>query len=62
MLIYHRTSIFESPAQTVVNTVNCVGVMGKGIAAEFRKRYPDMYEEYRKICDRKLLEPGKLWL
>jgi O-acetyl-ADP-ribose deacetylase (regulator of RNase III) len=62
MLIYHRTSIFESPAQTVVNTVNCVGVMGKGIAADFRKRYPDMYDEYRNICARKLLEPGKLWL
>ena len=62
MLIYHRTSIFESPAQTVVNTVNCVGVMGKGIAAEFRKRYPDMYDEYRRICALKLLEPGKLWL
>lgn len=62
MLIYHRTSIFESPAQTVVNTVNCVGVMGKGIAAEFRHRYPDMYDEYRNICTRKLLEPGKLWL
>jgi O-acetyl-ADP-ribose deacetylase (regulator of RNase III) len=62
MLIYHRTSIFASPAQTVVNTVNCVGVMGKGVAAVFRDRYPDMFEQYRQICAQKLLEPGKLWL
>jgi O-acetyl-ADP-ribose deacetylase (regulator of RNase III) len=62
MLIYHRTSIFESPTQTVVNTVNCVGVMGKGIAAQFRRDYPDMFLAYKDICDRKLLEPGKLWL
>lgn len=62
MLIYHRTSIFESQAQTVVNTVNCVGVMGKGIAAQFRKKYPEMFRAYRDICEKKLLEPGKLWL
>jgi O-acetyl-ADP-ribose deacetylase (regulator of RNase III) len=62
MLLYHRTSIFESNAQTVVNTVNCVGVMGKGVAAEFRRRYPDMFEQYRALCDRGALEPGKLWL
>jgi O-acetyl-ADP-ribose deacetylase (regulator of RNase III) len=62
MLIYHRTSIFDSPAQTVVNTVNCVGVMGKGIAAQFREQYPDMFHAYREICAKKLLEPGKLWL
>ena len=62
MLIYHRTSIFDSRAQTVVNTVNCVGVMGKGIAARFKEQYPDMFLAYRDICAKKLLEPGKLWL
>jgi hypothetical protein len=36
--------------------------MGKGIAAEFRRLYPDMYDNYRNICAQKLLEPGKLWL
>ena len=34
--------IFNSEAQTLVNTVNCVGIMGKGIAAEFKKRFPDI--------------------
>ena len=62
MIIYHRTSMLDSAAQTVVNTVNCVGVMGKGLAAEFKARYPDMFTAYKRICDSKLLEPGKLWL
>lgn len=62
MLIYHRTNIMESTTQTVVNTVNCVGVMGKGLASAFKKRHPDMFQSYKKICDQKLLEPGKLWV
>ncbi len=62
MLIYHRTSLLESSAQTLVNTVNCVGVMGKGLAHAFKLREPDMFASYKNICDNKLLEPGKLWL
>ena len=62
MLIYHRTSLLEASTQTVVNTVNCVGVMGKGIAKEFKERDPSMFEMYKKICGEKLLKPGKLWL
>jgi O-acetyl-ADP-ribose deacetylase (regulator of RNase III) len=62
MLIYYRTSILESSAQTVVNTVNCVGVMGKGIAHAFKLRYPEMFAAYKKLCDNDQLEPGKLWL
>lgn len=62
MLIYRRTSIFESPAQTLVNTVNCVGIMGKGLAHAFKEREPDMFRAYKRICDQQALEPGKLWL
>ena len=40
-------NIFDSNAQTLVNTVNCVGVMGKGVALEFKKRYPEMFKEYQ---------------
>jgi hypothetical protein len=47
MLTYHRTSLLESQAQTLVNTVNTVGIMGKGLAADFKKRYPQMFEEYK---------------
>ncbi len=62
MLTYRRTSVMDSPAQTLVNTVNCVGVMGKGIAKAFRERYPAMFAPYKRLCDEELLQPGKLWL
>lgn len=62
MLIYKRTSLLESTAQTLVNTVNCVGVMGKGIAKEFKQREPKMFAAYKKLCDVNALTPGKLWL
>jgi O-acetyl-ADP-ribose deacetylase (regulator of RNase III) len=62
MLVYVRTSLFESPAQTLVNTVNTVGVMGKGVALEFKNRYPKMYENYRELCDNGVLTVGKLHL
>ena len=55
-----RGSIFNSKAQALVNTVNCVGVMGKGIALEFRRRYPEMFKEYRNICKRGELQPGQI--
>lgn len=44
--------IFESGAQTLTNTVNTVGVMGKGIALRARKRFPDMYDDYVLRCRR----------
>ena len=51
--------IFSSNMKTIVNTVNCVGVMGKGIALEFKKRYPDMYKEYVSMCRNGEIRPGK---
>ena len=62
MLNYVTGSLFDSPAQTLVNTVNTVGIMGKGIAKEFKSRFPEMYPRYRKYCDRKQLVVGKLFL
>ena len=62
MLTYHRTSILTSQAQTVVNTVNTVGVMGKGLASAFKARYPDMFKAYRKLCKEQRLDIGQLWL
>ncbi|WP_417558320.1 macro domain-containing protein [Mesoflavibacter zeaxanthinifaciens] len=55
-------NIFNSKAQTIVNTVNCVGVMGKGIALVYKLRYPDMYKQYKSHCEKGLLKPGTLWL
>lgn len=57
-----KGNIFQSSCQVLVNTVNCVGVMGKGIALEFKRRFPEMYESYTIMCQRKLLKPGLLHL
>lgn len=54
--------LFASRAQTLVNTVNCVGVMGKGVALEFKKRWPAMAEDYKQRCDRKLVRLGEPYL
>jgi O-acetyl-ADP-ribose deacetylase (regulator of RNase III) len=62
VLTHRRTSIFESSAQTLVNAVNCVGVMGRGVALAFKQRYPDMFKAYKHICDQQQLRPGELWL
>ena len=48
--------------ETIVNTVNLVGVMGAGIALEFKNRYPKMYKKYRQDCFDHKLELGKMWL
>jgi len=60
MIIYTRTNIFESNAQILVNTVNTVGVMGKGLAKEFKRIYPDMFNSYQQYCDNKQFTIGKL--
>lgn len=44
--------MFATDMQTIVNTVNCVGIMGKGIAQIFKKQYPDMFEDYADRCAR----------
>jgi len=51
-----------SSSQTVVNTVNTVGVMGKGLAAAFKERFPSMFLEYKKVCSDNKLLPGGSWL
>jgi O-acetyl-ADP-ribose deacetylase (regulator of RNase III) len=55
-------NIFTTSCQTIVNTVNCVGVMGAGIAYECRLRYPQMYKRYRELCKERKLNIGLLWL
>ena len=55
-----KGNIFNSNAQAIVNTVNCVGAMGKGIALDFKLRYPEMFKEYQKICFRHMLKPGQI--
>src|SRR5438067_13930817 len=54
--------LFESDAQTLVNTVNTVGVMGKGIALGFKQRYPEMYEDYVSRCNAGEVALGRPYL
>jgi O-acetyl-ADP-ribose deacetylase (regulator of RNase III) len=57
-----KGNIFNTSCQTLVNTVNCVGVMGRGIALECKLRFPDMFKKYKKFCEKKLIKPGSLQL
>ncbi|MDA8214529.1 MAG: macro domain-containing protein [Nitrospiraceae bacterium] len=54
--------LFTSKAQTLVNTVNCVGIMGKGIALQFKNRFPDMFKDYEERCKRKEVKLGRPYL
>lgn len=62
MITYLEGDIFSSPAQVIVNAVNTVGVMGKGIALAFKNRYPKMFEVYKDACEKKKFQMGKLML
>lgn len=54
--------LFESGAQTLVNTVNLVGVMGKGVALGFKKRFPEMYRDYLARCQKRQVQLGRPYL
>ncbi len=60
MITYVDGNFFASPARVLVNTVNTVGVMGKGIAKEFKTIYPDMFKRYQKLCESGNLTIGQL--
>lgn len=53
--------IFDSKADVLVNTVNCVGVMGKGIALDFKKKYPLMFGDYAMKCKKGEIKPGHIY-
>ena len=55
-----RGNLLEADAEALVNTVNTVGVMGKGIALQFKKAYPSVYDAYRRACDAGEVEPGRM--
>ena len=51
-------NIFEIDTEAIVNPVNCVGVMGRGLAYQFRRRYPKNYETYVRACRQHRIQPG----
>lgn len=54
--------IVKADVEALVNTVNCVGVMGRGIALQFRKAFPDNFKAYKSACDRKEIRPGAMFV
>lgn len=53
-------NLLDARVDALVNTVNCVGIMGKGIALQFKRRYPKMYVEYRRACQLGMVHVGSM--
>lgn len=62
MIEITRGNILEADVEAVINTVNTVGHMGKGIALQFKKAYPENYEAYRKACKKEEVQPGRMFI
>ena len=61
MIKFIDDTVFNAPAEWIVNTVNCVGVMGKGLALEFALRYPKLEEIYKNQCANKEINLGNIY-
>lgn len=57
-----RGNLLEADVEAVVNTVNTEGIMGKGVALQFRKAYPENYEAYRRACEAGEVQPGRMFV
>jgi O-acetyl-ADP-ribose deacetylase (regulator of RNase III) len=55
-----KGNLLQADVEALVNTVNCVGVMGKGIALQFKQAFPANYQQYKKACDAHLLKLGEV--
>jgi len=62
MITLTEGNLLKTDAEALVNTVNCVGHMGKGIALQFKKAYPENYEAYRRACDAEQVRPGRMFI
>src|SRR5437868_4253337 len=62
MIKITKGNLLKAPAEALVNTVNTVGVMGKGIALQFRQAYPENYKAYRKAVDAGSVRPGHMFV
>lgn len=60
MLEFQTGNIFDSDAEALVNTVNCVGIMGRGVALQFKNLFPKNFKEYKIACDRGEVQPGRM--
>jgi O-acetyl-ADP-ribose deacetylase (regulator of RNase III) len=61
MIQFRQGNLLEFDAEALVNPVNCVGVMGKGLALQFKNAFPDNFRQYKKACDAKEVRPGQMF-
>lgn len=61
-MIFKNGDILAEDAEALVNTVNCVGVMGRGIALQFKKAFPENFKAYAAACAHDELQPGKMFV
>jgi len=59
---FRKGNLLKDDAEALVNTVNCVGVMGKGIALSFKRKFPENYKSYKAYCANDSLKPGELYI
>ena len=62
MIEYKTGDILAEDAEALVNTVNCVGVMGRGIALQFKRAFPENFRVYAARCKRKEMQPGRVFV
>jgi O-acetyl-ADP-ribose deacetylase (regulator of RNase III) len=62
MIELTQGNILRAEAEALVNTVNCVGFMGKGIALQFKKAYPENFDAYHKACNAGDVQPGRMFI
>ena len=61
MIEFHHDNLLEAEAEALVNTVNTVGVMGKGIALQFKKKFPENFKAYARACKNDKVKIGKMF-
>lgn len=59
---YVYGNILDAEVEVLVNPVNCQGVMGKGLAVQFKQKYPGMFHEYKRLCDQGWYKPGEIFM
>ena len=62
MIEYKRGDIFREDAEALINTVNCVGVMGRGIALQFKNVFPENFKAYAEACKKEEVQPGRMFV
>src|SRR5277367_5734460 len=62
MIEFRTGDILKADAEALVNTVNCVGIMGRGIALQFKNAFPENFKAYEKACKMEEVQPGRMFV